>query len=187
MVNYYAMILFVHIAGALGFFVALGVEWISVRQLRAATMAEPVREWMRVATGVRRLGMASMLALLASGFSMMAIAQIGGAWLIVAFWSLILLAVLAVTLSFRRMRAITRAMATDSRAVSADLRALLRHPLLWIAIQIRVAIALGIVFLMTVKPDLVGSLLTIGVATVLGLVLALPILDRERAQNVPAA
>ena len=185
--NYYSMILFVHIAGALGFFVALGVEWISVHQLRGATTAEQVGDWMRVATGVRRLGMASMLALLISGFSMMAIAQLGGAWLIVAFWSLVLLAVLAVTLSFRRMRTITRAMAADAGAASASLRELLRHPLLWIGIQIRVAIALGIVFLMTVKPDLVGSLLTIGVATALGLVLALPIVGRERAQDTAAA
>jgi hypothetical protein len=187
MMNYYAMILFMHIAGALGFFVALSVEWISIRRLRGATTAEQVGEWMRVATSVRRLGMASMLALLVSGFSMMAIAQIGGAWLIVAFWSLVVLALLAVTLSFRRMRTITRAMAADAGAISASLHALLSHPLLWIAIQIRVAIALGIVFLMTVKPDLIGSLLTVGVATVLGLILALPILSRERAQNAPAA
>jgi hypothetical protein len=185
--NYYAIILFVHIAGALGFFVALGVEWISLRQLRGATTAEQVGTWMRVATGVRRLGMASMLTLLVSGFSMMAIAQIGGAWLIVAFWSLVLLAILAVTLSFRRMAAIGRAMTGETGPLSPTLRQLLHHPLLWIAIQTRVAIALGIVFLMTVKPDLGRSLLTIGVATALGLVLALPIVGRERAQDAPAA
>jgi hypothetical protein len=187
MMNYYSIVLFVHIAGALGFFVALSVEWISVAQLRGATTAEQVRAWMRVATGVRRLGMASMLALLVSGFFMMAIAQIGGAWLIVAFWSLVVLAVLAVTLSFKRMGAITRAMSTEAGIVSASLRQLLRHPLLWIAIHIRVAIALGIVFLMTVKPDVGGSLLTIGGATVLGLALALPRAGRERAQDAPAA
>ena len=101
--NYYSIVLFAHIAGALGFFVALSVEWISVAQLGIATTAEQVRAWMRVATGVRRLGMAPMLALLVSGFIMMAIAQIGGAWLIVVFWSLVVLAVLTVTLSFKRM------------------------------------------------------------------------------------
>lgn len=37
-----------------------------------------------------------------------------------------------------------------------------------LTIQTRVAIALGIVFLITVKPGLVGVLLTIGVAVVLG-------------------
>ena len=78
-------------------------------------------------------------------------------------------------------------MTTEAGAVSASLRDLLRHPLLWIAIQTRVALASGIVFPMTVKPDVGGSLLTIGVATVLGLVLALPIVGRERSQDAPAA
>jgi hypothetical protein len=46
-----------------------------------------------------------------------------------------------------------------------------------------VAITLGIVFLKTAKPDLGGSLLTIGVAIVLGLALALPMPRREQAQE----
>jgi hypothetical protein len=54
--NDYSIVLFVHIVGALGFFVALGVEWLSLRHLRRATTAEQVREWIRVSTGVRRLG-----------------------------------------------------------------------------------------------------------------------------------
>ena len=66
------------------------------------------------------------------------------------------------------------------------LRRLLNDPLLGISIQTRVAIALGIVFLMTVKPDLGGSLLAIGVATGLGLLSALPLLGRNRAQAEPA-
>jgi hypothetical protein len=177
--------LFLHIVGALGFFVALGVEWISLRHLRSALTAEQVREWMRVAIGVRRLGMISMLLLLVSGFTMMAMAQMGGAWMIVAFWSLVLLGVLAVTLSFRRMAAIGRAMAAETGPVSPALNQLLNHPLLWIAIQTRVAIALGVVFLMTLKPDLRGSLLAIAIAMVLGLASALPILGRRRAQAEP--
>jgi hypothetical protein len=184
--SYYSIVLFLHIVGALGFFVALGVEWTSLRHLRDAATAEQVVEWMRISTGVRRLGMASMLTMLISGFSMMAIAQIGGAWVIVAFWSLVLLSILAVALSFRRMAAIGRAVTAEIGPVSPALHRLLHHPLLWIAIQTRVAIALGIVFLMTVKPNLSGALLTIGVAIVLGLISALPILGRERAQEEPA-
>jgi hypothetical protein len=46
----------------------------------------------------------------------------------------------------------------------------------------RATIALAIVFLKTAKRDLAGSLLTIGVAIVLGLASALPMPRRERAQ-----
>ena len=184
--SYYSVVLFVHIVGALGFFVALGVEWICLRRLRFAATAEQVREWMRVATGVRRLGMAGMLTLLASGIAMMVIAQLGGAWMIVAFWALVLLALLAATLSFRRMAAIARAASAEDGPLSPTLRRLLHHPLLWVAIQIRVAIALGIVFLMTVKPELGGALLTIGVAVILGFATALPIRSAGRAHQEPA-
>jgi hypothetical protein len=159
---------------------------MSVRQLRRAATAQQVREWIGVAAGVRRLGMVSMVALLVAGFSMMAIAQIGGAWIIVAFWSLVLLSVLAVALTGRRMAAIRRAVAVEDGPVSPTLRHLLHHPLLWVAIKTRVAIALGIIFLMTVKPDLSGALLAMGIAIVLGLASALPLLRRARAHEEPA-
>jgi hypothetical protein len=55
-------------------------------------------------------------------------------------------------------------------------------PILWISLQTRGSIALGIVFLMTVKRVLVGSLLVIGVAIMLGIASVLPLLRRERAQ-----
>jgi hypothetical protein len=184
--SYYSVALFLHITGALGFFVALGVELISLRQLVRSTAAEQAQEWLRIAVGVRRLGFASMMLLLASGLYMMVIAQVGGAWLIVAFWSLVLLAILAVALSYRRMAAIGRALAAEVGPVSPALRNQLHYPLLWIAIKLRVAIALGIVFLMTVKPDLGGSLLVIGVAAVLGIAFAVPMLSRKAALGEPA-
>ena len=67
--------------------------------------------------------------------------------------------------------------------MSNTFHSLANHPVLWISIQTRVAIALGIVFLKTAKPDLGGSLLTIGVAIILGLASALPMPRRERAQE----
>jgi hypothetical protein len=184
--SYYSVVLFVHIVGALGFFVALGVEWVCLRRLRGAATAEQVNEWMRVATSVRWLGMTSMIALLVSGIAMMVLAQLGGAWMIVAFWALVLLALLAATLSFRRMAAIARAASAEDGPLSPALRRLLHHPLLWAAIRTRVAIALGIVFLMTVKPELGGALLTIGVAVILGFATALPIRSGGRAHEEPA-
>ncbi len=45
------------------------------------------------------------------------------------------------------------------------------------------AIAMGIVFLMTFKPDLKGSLLAIAVAAVLGLVTALPAVASGRSKQ----
>jgi hypothetical protein len=49
-----------------------------------------------------------------------------------------------------------------------------------------VAIALGIIFLKIAKPDWGGSLITIGIAIVLGAASVLPMLRRERAQAASA-
>ena len=80
------------------------------------------------------------------------------------------------------MAAIEKAVAVEHGPVSATLHQLLHQPRLRIAIQTRVAVSLGIVFLMTVKPDLSGSLLTIGIATVLGLLSAVSMPSRQRVQ-----
>jgi len=56
-------------------------------------------------------------------------------------------------------------------------------PLLWISIQTRMAIVFGIVFLKITKPDVVGSLLTIGIAIIVGIVSALPVTRVGRTQE----
>jgi hypothetical protein len=127
--NYYSIALLLHILGALGFFMALGLEWTGLRQIRRTITSEQLREWMRISNSARRLGIISMLTILASGIYMMATAWGGVAWLIVA---------------------------------------------------------LGIVVLMTVKPDLGGSLLVIAITTVIGLAVSLPIPRRAQAQEGPA-
>lgn len=184
--HYYTIALFFHIVGALGFFASLGLEWLSLRQLRNATTVEQVREWGRLSTLVRWMGMVSLGIILAFGFYMMAVATIGAAWLIVAFWMFVLLIILAAALTGPRLRAIKRAATGDGGPVSPTLFQLLHHPLLWFSLQTRLAIALGVVFLMTVKPGLSGALLTAGIAAALGLASALLLPSRARPQVTPA-
>ena len=104
-------------------------------------------------------------------------------WIIVTIGSLVLVIVLSVALSKPRMIAIGRALATEKGPVSQTLHDLANNPILWISIQTRVAIILGIVFLKIAKPGLGGSLLTIGIVIVLGIALALPLSRRVRAQE----
>jgi hypothetical protein len=160
---------------------------MSLRNLRLATNTAQVYEWMRIARGIQRLGGGSMAAILVSGFYMMAVAHLDAAWLVVAFGALIMLGLLGAGVTGRRMAAIQRFIGTETETISPSLHQMLHQPLLWIVIQTRVALAFGIVFLMTVKPDLSGSLLAIGVATILGLASALPIRSREHVQEETVA
>ncbi len=182
----YSIALFLHIVGALGLFVALGLEWTGLWQIRSAMTLEQVRTGMGILKSIRRVGFASMLTTVISGFYMTATVWGGAAWIIVTLAALALVIVLSVALTGPRMAAIGRALAAEKGQVSKTFHSLASHPLLWISIQTRVAIALGIIFLKTAKPDLGGSLLTICVAIVLGLASALPMPRRERAQEGPA-
>ena len=177
----YSIALFLHIVGAMGFFVALGVEWMTMTQLRKAATAEQVREWLNAAGNFRRVGMISMLTLLVAGIYMMVTVWGGIPWLLVSFAAIILMMIVMGRSSSPRLKAIRQVAAEEKGVVSPNLQELVQHPMLWAGMQSRVIIALGIVFLMTVKPDLVGSLITVGVTLILSLVLALPILNRGGA------
>jgi hypothetical protein len=179
----YAIALFLHIVGALGFFVALGLEWTGLRQIQRAMTREQVREWMGILKSVRKVGFVSMLTTVITGFYMMLAVWGSVAWITVTLVSLLLVIALSLALTGPRMAAVGRALTTEKGALSNTFHSLANHPLLWISIQTRVAIALGIVFLKIAKPDLGGSLLTIGVAIVLGLVSSLSMPRRERAQE----
>ena len=182
----YSIALFLHIVGALGFFVALGLEWVTLRHLRRARTVEQVREWIRLPAEMGWVGMVAMVILLAAGVYMMITVWGGKAWIIISLGSLVPMSILGMVVSQRRMVAIERSVTIEHGTVSPTLHQLLWDPLLWLSMQTRVAIAVGIVFIMTVKPSLSGSLLTIGVAIILGLAPFLLTLSRERAQKETA-
>jgi hypothetical protein len=181
--NDYTIALFLHIVGSLGIFMMIGFEWTGLWQIRGAMIPEQVREWMGILKSIRRVGFTAMLITVVSGLYMAATDWGGVAWIYVSIGALVLVIILSGALTGPRMAVIGQALASKRTPGSPIFHNLANNPLLWISIQTRVAIALGVVFLKIAKPNLAGSLLTIGVAIALGLVSALPIPRRERVQE----
>jgi hypothetical protein len=181
--NIYSIALFLHIAGALGFFSALAVEWTGLRQIQHAVLSDQARAGMRILAGIRRLGMTSMLLSLITGIYITVIAWRNVAWTIVALGSVILLIVVAVTLTRPRVAALETALATEKGMLSQNFHGLANHRLLDVSLKTRVAVSWGIIFLMTVKPGLGGSLLVIAIAIVSGFVFSLSTKWHERMQE----
>jgi len=179
----YAIALFFHIVGALGMFVALGLEWTGLRQIRNATSADQVRGWMGILKSVRKFGFSAMLATVISGIYLMVAVWGAAPWIIVTLGSVALVMVLAQALTAPRMAAIGRALAVGKGTLSEGFHNLINHPMLWVSIQTRTAIALGIVFLKIAKPDFGGSLLTIAVALLLGIASVVPLLRHANVQE----
>ena len=172
--NIFSIALFLHIVGALGVSVALGLEWIGLSQIRRATVPAEIGAFLRVVQSTTRFGFISMLSTVITGIYMVLAAVGWTPWLLIVIGALVLVIVLTRALTAPRMAVIGQTLAMEKGPVSQTFQKLLNDPILWISIQTRVAIVLGIIFLKIAKPDLVGSLFTIGIAIVLGIASVLP-------------
>jgi hypothetical protein len=163
----------IHIAGALGLFMTLGVDLACMTALRRARTVEQVRralEGYRVNTA---LGPISLALLLIPGIYM-AFAWAWQPWLRVAFMTFLAIAALGATITRRRIGAIARALPADDRRLRPDLEYHTRDPLLRTSFILRAFLAVGVVVLMTTKPDLTSSVLVIGASAVAAAVMSTP-------------
>ena len=141
----YSIALFLHVVGALGFFVVLGLEWIGMSQLRRARLSEEARAILGMVKSADRLGFISMPTTIVTGIYMLLTVWGWVPWILVVLGALVLEIVLFVVLARPRMAAIEQALATEKGFVSHTFHDLVNHPILWISIRTRVAIILGIV------------------------------------------
>jgi hypothetical protein len=165
----YSAVLFVHVVSALGIFAALSFEAATLRRLRGSTGSREARVWLGYSPDLPAWGLAAFVFMLFSGIYLAT--EMSGwmlAWVQVAMGTLILLAPLG-GVSARKMRAIRLACAAED-AEDASLPTIVRDPFLKLSINLRIALVLGVVLLMTSKPDLLESLGAIVGFTVLGLV-----------------
>jgi hypothetical protein len=169
----YTIVLFLHVIGAIGYFISMGTWLFGLAALRRAQRVEQVRAFTQL---IGRLGPffgISVLLLLATGLYM-AITAWGllTGWIVVALISLILIAPLGTVFIEPRRRTIDRlAQEAPDGPLPQSLEQRTHDPVLMTALQTVIILLLGIVFLMTNKPSLIGSLIVMGVALVLGLAL----------------
>jgi hypothetical protein len=170
-VSTYVIVLFLHISGALGYFISAGARSLNMIILQRAQRVEQVRIITTLDNWLGPLAGISLLTLVVTGLYMTATTWgFSTGWIDVTLTSVILLAPAGALLMEPRRRAIV-AMARelpdgpiqpalqrhiDNRVLQATARAL---PLL----------LLGIVFLMTTKPSLGGSILVMAVALTLSI------------------
>ncbi|TMG54444.1 MAG: hypothetical protein E6H89_02690 [Chloroflexi bacterium] len=180
----YSIALFFHIAGALGVFAAPALDWVGITKLRGVRTVEQVREWAGVYGIVRALGGASVAALLIFGLYMTAVTWGPTGWIGIGFLSLLFIAVFGAVSGIRLSRVLAAA-GSGEGSLGEDLRRALQAPLFVASVRARTAVAIGVVFLMTVKPDAVGSLLVTVIAFILGIASAVPVLRQGslRAQS----
>jgi hypothetical protein len=172
-VSVYTISLFLHIVGALGLFAVLGVEWAGLAQLRRATGAAQARESATLLAGPRAVGGPASLLILLTGIHMTATRWGPQGWIVVGLVGMVIIAVLSIAVSGRRTAAIARVLPTGDGPIPPAVRQHLQDPVLPMALRLRTALFLGVVFLMATEPGTGMSLAVLAVAAIAGVAAAL--------------
>jgi Predicted integral membrane protein (DUF2269) len=186
----YTIVLFLHVSGAIGYFVGIGTWLFGLAALRRAQRVEQVRALTNLAGRLGPLFGISVLLILATGLYMALTAwSLQTGWIGVALISLVLIAPLSTALIEPRRRAIDRlAREVPDGPLPQSLEQRIHDPVLATALQTVATLLLGIVFLMTTKPSFTGSLIVMAVALALGLAAGLLVsrTTRTRGQGLAA-
>lgn len=186
----YPLALFVHVSGAIGAFISLGVWLFGLAALRRARRVEQVRAlaWLIIMASPLMVGSVVLLGL--AGFSM-ALGSWGLAtpWIAVSLVNVVLIGPVGAFVLDPRMRAIVvLAREAPDGPLPAALIMRTHDPILATSAHTLTTLLLGIVFLMTTKPPLVFAILVMAIALVLALLLSLPYwMARQRQARHRAA
>jgi hypothetical protein len=182
----YSIALFLHVTGAVLLFAAITVEGIALRLLRRAQTAEEARSAAQLLQLNRLVGPVSAVGVLIPGLYMTATTWGWVAWILVALAAWALIAVFG-AINGMRIVALARSLATESGAIGPKVRARIGDTALVVSYFARVGLALGVVFLMTVKPGIAESVMAIVVAAAAGVAAGSAISNRGPSHEKQAA
>ena len=169
---WYTLALFIHILGAIGLFVAVSLIVLAFVRMKRASTLEQVREWASVADLAGKSMIFISLVILAPALYMVIIAWgFTTPWVMAALIAFVVLSLMGATMNGRNMeRIVAMAQAASPGLVPDDLRTQLMAPQLWLAEGMRFTVLVGILCLMTIKPDVLFSVLILVGMLILGIV-----------------
>ncbi|MDN7227513.1 hypothetical protein QWY15_09425 [Planococcus sp. N064] len=178
----YNVVLFLHILGAVIMFMAISILALSMLSLLHAKETEEVKRWAGLAVKTDALfPLSTLIIIVPALYLVFSTWGWGMAWINVSLAALLGTSFLGPVINLRRLKGILAAAEAETdRVPSGDLMKKLRDPVLWNSVSIMAMLVFGILFLMAVKLPLVGSLITMAIALVAGLVFARVMLAKTK-------
>jgi hypothetical protein len=164
----YSLLIFLHVAGALGIAATYALEMAALVGLRRSTEAIEARIWLRARRWVLRVGPPSIGLVLATGIYAVYAGWGWLGWMLVALVSVLGLALIGGLLTGIPMARLEPGIEKAVGPLADDLRNGLRSRVLSISIAARMAITLGVAFLMVRKPHPVAAVMVIVIAGIIG-------------------
>ena len=171
----YRIVLFLHLAGAITSFAGVGVWFFAALAVRRVRRAEQVASLASIYEMGGALTLVGVVVVAASGLGMaLTVWGLGVAWVQVGIGAFALMAPVGPFIGSPRIaRLIEAAQTLDDGPLSPALMARVNDPLPKVGLLVVLGDLAGIVFIMTVKPSLTGSILAVVVSVGLGAALAL--------------
>jgi hypothetical protein len=155
----YSAVLFIHVVSAIGLFIALAAEGAIVVRIRSAQSVEEARFFIRVFQRVRIVAIPSFVGVLVGGMFLASKWGEGTYWIPFAMGATLVIMLIGGFVTGIRIARLRKVLSSAENDVSIEaLSAMTKDTALLLSYGLRVGLGLGIVFLMTAKPDLLGSL-----------------------------
>jgi predicted integral membrane protein DUF2269 len=172
--NAYAFALFTHFLGLVGLFVGYGLEWAATSLLRRSTTSEQARSWLRIyKLSLPVSGPGLLILILSGGYMASLTGAMKNGWISASLLAILVALGIGFVLVLPRVKRIRAALPEGNVALPQAILAQVKDPMIVTLIRARFVLALGIVYLMTAKPEALSTSLFILLgAIVIGLLCA---------------
>lgn len=167
MLTPYSIALFLHIVGALGMFAAIGIEWLALISLRQADNVNTFNQWSKTMQKLGRLHAPAWITILITGIYMMVTAWGRQDWIIIAFLLIVVMILLGAVLTRKKFASLAKEIIRLGK-ISPVIQHRLNDKVFLYSLSLRTAIALDIIYLMAVKPEFTGAVVSFVIALAAG-------------------
>lgn len=170
----HAIVLFTHFLGMVGLFVGYGLEWVASSLLYRSTGSGRARAWLSIyKLSLPISGPGLLLLIISGGYLASATGAMKQGWVSASLLGIVFALGIGFVFILPRMRRIRAALPEGSVTLSEVGLALVQDPMMLTLIRVRAILALGIVYLMTAKPEALSTSLFILLgAVVIGMLCA---------------
>src|ERR1700681_4489390 len=169
----YSAVLFIHVVSSIGLFIALAAEGAIFFRIRTAQSLAEARFFIRAFQRLRIIAIPSFLGILVGGLYLASKWGGGTFWIPFALGATLLIMLIGGLVTGRRIARLGKVLSSTEKDVSNEaLSAMTKDTALLLSYGLRAGLGLGIVFLMTAKPDLLGSLGALAAGCGVGLLAA---------------
>jgi len=155
----YSAVLFIHVVSAIGLFIALAAEGAILFRIRTAQSVDETQFFVGALQRLRIIAIPSFIGILIGGVYLASKWGRGTFWIPFALGATLLIMLIGGFVTGIRIARLKKVLLSTENDVSIEgLSAMTKDAVLLLSYGLRAGLGLGIVFLMTAKPDLLGSL-----------------------------